>query len=390
MMDAAPPERQREGKVETASSGTTTPQPSVRQSPAWRAPAIAVAIAAGLLAVLFVPGVLVRWPPMDAAGVDAGTRAAMADANRTLEDEIARLQAQTRGGVCMFDGQLYPRSVEQLPPGTLPPADRRLEILPPAPDRVPAPSAPGAAGNAAAGSIDDVLRAATVLVLNSSEGGTGSGFFIAPDLIVTNAHVVGDAESGVLITNELIGKPVPVAIVARTPPGDPPGPDFALLRLETAVPSARPLTVAPVRRTQQVYASGFPGFQVGDQVEAYVQSIIDGREARPPAGVVTAGIITTIQDTDTVQVLPHTASISPGNSGGPLVDLCGNVVGINTFIRQSTEDDVILHGDYALSAADVERFLASNAVTITPAATPCVGPAPAAPAPAPRAASGAN
>ena len=58
--------------------------------------------------------------------------------------------------------------------------------------------------------------------------------------------------------------------------------------------------------------------------------------------------------------MAHTANISPGNSGGPLVDVCGRVVGINTFQRINQRD--VAQVNYAIAAVNVARFLADHAV----------------------------
>ena len=67
--------------------------------------------------------------------------------------------------------------------------------------------------------MDELLRRSSVLVLRPSGDslGTGTGFFVAPDTILTNAHVVADAAE-VYVTNELIAAPLAGQVIARTPP----------------------------------------------------------------------------------------------------------------------------------------------------------------------------
>ncbi len=261
---------------------TTLPPPDPRAAPRrpWLAPAIASGLALLVLAVLLIPGVL-RFPAPPPAE-DPAALAALEDGNRALETEIVRLRGATEGGVCVYDGEFYPLDVEQATGA--PPADRRLDLLPPAPaalraapDALPeAPAAPspgaapvapdgtspdpasgtpapepGAPTEAAAfdGTVDELLRRSSVLVLRPSGDslGTGTGFFVAPDTILTNAHVVADAAE-VYVTNELIAAPLAGQVIARTPPeaeGAGPQADFALVRLAAPVASALPLSFAP-------------------------------------------------------------------------------------------------------------------------------------------------
>jgi S1-C subfamily serine protease len=67
--------------------------------------------------------------------------------------------------------------------------------------------------------------------------------------------------------------------------------------------------------------------------------------------------------------IAHSAAISAGNSGGPLVDTCGRVVGVNTFIRVSV--DQASHAGYAIASDDILRFLAEQKVSPTIKAGPC-------------------
>ena len=91
--------------------------------------------------------------------------------------------------------------------------------------------------------------------------------------------------------------------------------------------------------------------------------------AERPEMTVTQGAVMAMRAAGPASVIIHSASVSPGNSGGPLADVCGRAVGVNTFIRAGEEAAEKLNA--ALGAADAIRFLAENGVAVTPADTAC-------------------
>ncbi len=145
------------------------------------------------------------------------------------------------------------------------------------------------------------------------QAGAGSGVVIAPDgYILTNEHVIQNASSLEVRLTDGTG-------LSATVIGKDPATDLAVIRANASfLPSSTLGSSDRLRVGQLTIAMGNPfGFQ--STVSTGVVSAL-GRALRSTQGRLIENII------------QHTAPLNPGNSGGPLVDSTGKVVGINTAI----------------------------------------------------------
>ena len=176
---------------------------------------------------------------------------------------------------------------------------------PPAAAAVGAPGPPPASPTASF--EDTATRAIRAVVRVEAGGNAGSGFFVAPDTILTNAHVVAGLSS--VTVRRWDGSSLPAHVVASSAEVD-----VTILKLPSPDASQEVLrmgSVAGLRSGQEIIAVGSP------------LGVLQGS--------VTRGIVSALRSVGGVTLVQTDAAVNPGNSGGPLLTRDGDVIGIATM-----------------------------------------------------------
>lgn len=192
--------------------------------------------------------------------------------------------------------------------------------------------------------------------------GHGSGFAVAPDKVITNAHVVELTREE---KNLVIGvipsegrKSYGGKVIAYSP-----GNDLALIQLEQGRLPVSTFYAGAVSDGQHVTAIGYPG--TVDRAQG-----LGLKEMVEPLGTVkTSGNVSTGRSGHSFDTVLHTAPLAAGNSGGPLVDDCGRVLGVNSFGSVSDGNDAEF--GFAVSWREVASFLRQAGVSSLHTVVPC-------------------
>ncbi len=193
--------------------------------------------------------------------------------------------------------------------------------------------------------------------------GHGSGVVVAPDKIITNAHVVEESLYNDTMTFQIIpsqGRESYMATVIKWSPDN----DLALLQLE---PGAK---LIPASLYNGAVVDGTDTFAIGYPASVDIaMQYNDDDMLKPQSPIKTRGTISAGRSSKSFDTVLHTAPIGPGNSGGPILDACGRVIGINSF--GSTSENGGANFYFAISLKEVAAFLRAQKVTFNPAVEPC-------------------
>ena len=189
---------------------------------------------------------------------------------------------------------------------SLPIADAAAALVDSSTDSTPDPATAPEPLPATA-SLEDIVSRVLPAVASITAGPSrGTGFFIKPDQVLTNAHVIQGQTSVTL----QVGNAMYNARVQTVSTGS----DLALLQVLGANLNQPVLTMG----------SG-THLRVGQEVIAV------GSALGVLSNTVTRGIVSAVRQVGNITLIQTDAAINPGNSGGPLVDRSGLVIGVNSL-----------------------------------------------------------
>jgi S1-C subfamily serine protease len=214
----------------------------------------------------------------------------------------------------------------------------RVAVPRPAASGFPTPATPGTPADRAGSpgsaprSLEDVIaRAMPAVVLVETDTGRGSGFFVTPDVVATNAHVVAEFARVAVTTQS--GATLDGRVATKST-------DFDVALIQLA---------APARAEAQLPLGDSAALRLGQAVIAlgWAQSLTQSP--------LTRGVVTGLRRDGRRQLVQTDAVPNRGDSGGPLLNASGEVVGIMTFRVDDRE-----HGaaaGFALAINDVKPFV---------------------------------
>lgn len=194
--------------------------------------------------------------------------------------------------------------------------------------------------------------------------GHGTGFAISSSRILTSAHVI-PANASARVSLFVVTPHSKTDAAARLSYMDR-SKDLALLQIEGSLP-ALSIFSGTIPDGADVFALGYPG-----NVDLATSSSL-GDYLAPKDPVRSQGHFANTRTVSGIDALLHTAPIARGNSGGPLLDGCGRVVGVNSFTTNSGDGDAPF--GFAISNKALHQFLSAAGQAATKIASPCLSQA---------------
>ena len=372
-------------RVDTGGGGSALPPP-IFEGPAppprrpWVAPAIATAVAFIVLVLLLLPGVLI-YPDRSGGERDTVEEQRLKSANDSLEAQLKALQDAGRDNVCRLNDAPVPVPLPQRQGAAEPPA--QMELVPRPPERVALP--PADANPANVSNVGELLSNASVLVFGLKEKGYGSGtgFFVSNRHIVTNHHVLKEdiERDKIFVASQALGGIRRARLIAQSQPP----PSERELRIDLAVLEVDPapnqavlkLGVTPPKLST-AYVAGFPAFiterdenfanfinKLGSSLRnGTLEETLRERVAVPGADL-KYGRVNNVMNSgrNSLPIVLHDMQLAPGNSGGPLVDACGRLGGVNTLLFRN--EGGLQQANVAQDVVLLRKFLSENNIAFT-------------------------
>lgn len=220
------------------------------------------------------------------------------------------------------------------------------------------------------GDVEAAARGVVRVVIIGEENGEpapvshGTGFAVTPTRIVTNAHVIREALQDDTLRIGIVpaeGEGGAFARVIAVSPRN----DLALIEIASGTLRLPALAIAGgvSANLGEVSAVGYP--MNVDLAQGL--GMADIFRAQPP--VKSRGYLSGERPARQFDTILHTAPIARGNSGGPLLDPCGRVIGVNSFSADSSGGDGEFY--FAVSLRELLPFLRANGVEPVTNALPC-------------------
>jgi hypothetical protein len=160
--------------------------------------------------------------------------------------------------------------------------------------------------------------------ISENNGATGTGFVINSDnYVVTNHHVIENYAKLFVVDGGIEREHLKEASVIWASAEK----DLAILHVPDLTPrKPLKLNAGEIEKANVVLALGFPGVadELGGELDFVESSATDGRISRLMRNT------SWDRNEGILDIIQHSAQINGGNSGGPLINLCGEVIGVNT------------------------------------------------------------